>query len=59
RLAGIATYRELIPGFQAILLQCQGDLGCFYEEVRTLGKLPKTERLVHLKTDSQPELAAQ
>jgi len=59
RLAGIATYRELIPGFQAILLQCQGDLGCFYGEVRTLSKLPGTERLVRLKTDSQPELAVQ
>ena len=59
RLAGNATYRELIPGFQAILLQCQGDLGCFYGEVRTLSKLPGDERLVRLKTSSQPELAAQ
>ncbi|MFK5926485.1 MAG: aminopeptidase, partial [Desulfuromusa sp.] len=59
RLAGIATYRELIPGFQAILVQCHGNLECFYGEVRTLSKLPESERLVRLKTDSQPELAAQ
>ncbi|MDX2495789.1 MAG: aminopeptidase [Desulfuromusa sp.] len=59
RLAGIATYRELIPGFQAMLKQCQAELGCFYEEVRTLSKLPGSERLVRLKTGSQLELAAQ
>lgn len=59
RLAGIATYHDLIPGFQAILLQCRGDLGCFYEEVRALSKLPESERLVRLKSGSQLKLAAQ
>jgi len=59
RLAGIATYRELVPGFQAILQQCLGDLGCFYEETRTLSKLPEAERREKLKSVSQPELAAQ
>lgn len=59
RLAGNATYRELIPGFQTILLQCHGNLECFYGEVRILSKLPEAERLVRLKIGSQPELAVQ
>lgn len=49
RLAGIATYRELIPGFQHLLQQCQGDFSCFYTQVKKLGKLSKTERLSQLK----------
>lgn len=49
RLAGIATYRELIPGFQNFLQQCHGDFSCFYTQVEKLGKLPRTERLTQLK----------
>ena len=49
RLAGIATYRELIPGFQIVLRQCQGDLSCFYIQVKKLGKLSRAERLSQLK----------
>jgi predicted aminopeptidase len=49
RLAGIATYRELIPGFQRVLRQCQGDFNCFYTHVKKLGKLSRTERLSQLK----------
>jgi len=59
RLAGIATYRDLIPGFQTMLKQCQGELGCFYEQVRLVGKLPKDERLVRLKGVSPSKLAVQ
>jgi len=59
RLAGSATYRDLIPGFQAILKQCQGELGCFYEEVRLIGTLPKAERRVRLKSVSHPLLTVQ
>ncbi|MEA3363083.1 MAG: aminopeptidase [Thermodesulfobacteriota bacterium] len=59
RLAGIATYRELIPGFQIMLKQCQGDLGCFYDEVRILSKLQKNERLARLKDVSNLKLAMQ
>jgi predicted aminopeptidase len=58
-LAGIATYRELVPGFQALLEQCQGELGCFYMEIRSLSKLPKSERLAQLKTKSQLSLTVQ
>ncbi|MFK5925577.1 MAG: aminopeptidase, partial [Desulfuromusa sp.] len=59
RLASIATYRELIPGFQALLKQCQGKLGCFYGQVRALSKLPRAERLAQLKIMGQATLTAQ
>ena len=59
RLAGIATYRELVPGFQAILAQCRGELGCFYEKVRSLSKLSQAERLAQLKGVPQPPVTAQ
>ena len=59
RLAGIATYRELVPGFQTMLQQCQGNLGCFYERIRVLSKLSKKERREKLKSDSQPQVAVQ
>lgn len=52
RLAGIATYRELVPGFQAILQQCQGDFACFYKQVRSLSKLPEAKRREKLKKGS-------
>ena len=48
RLAGIATYRGLVPGFQKVLQQCRGDFGCFYTQVKKLGKLPRVERLSQL-----------
>ncbi|MDX2481245.1 MAG: aminopeptidase [Desulfuromusa sp.] len=59
RLAGITTYRELVPGFQALLEQCQGEFGCFYAKVRTLSKLPEAERLARLKAKSESSLTAQ
>jgi predicted aminopeptidase len=56
RLAGIATYRELIPDFQKILQQCQGDINCFYTQVEKLGRLSKVERLIQLKGGILPPL---
>ena len=56
RLAGIATYRELIPGFQKILRQCRGDFGCFFTQVRQLAKLSKTARRDRLKNQLSPIL---
>lgn len=49
RLASIATYRDLVPGFQALLDDCDRDLGCFYAQVRDLGNLPRAERFAKLK----------
>jgi len=49
RLASIATYRDLVPGFQEILNECHGDFGCFYEKVRQLSELSRPERFAKLK----------
>lgn len=43
-LVSVASYVELVPAFRALLGQRQGDLKAFYEAVRDLGKLEKTER---------------
>ena len=56
RLAGIATYHELIPNFQAILGQCQGDFGCFYTQVGQMVKLSKSARRVRLENKLPPVL---
>jgi predicted aminopeptidase len=55
RLASVATYQDLVPGFQAILQECHGKLGCFYTEVAKLSKLPKPERLARLQDQSRTE----
>lgn len=56
RLAGIATYRELMPGFERLLRACNDDLPCFYQRVRELSTLPPAERLAHLQVPpEQPE----
>lgn len=47
-LAALATYYELVPGFQALLAQHNGDLRAFYRSVKKLGKLPKAERHARL-----------
>lgn len=44
QLNTVATYFDLVPGFQRLLADCQGDLPRFYEEVRKLGRIAKTER---------------
>ncbi len=49
-LAALATYYELVPGFQALLAQHDGDLRSFYRSVKKLGKLPKAERHARLAT---------
>lgn len=49
RLAALATYNDLVPGFQAILEQNGGDLVRFYEEVTILSTLPEPQRYFRLK----------
>jgi predicted aminopeptidase len=46
----VASYYELVPAFQTLLLQSGNDLENFYAEVKKLGALPKDERLVKLKS---------
>ncbi len=49
-LAALATYYQLVPAFQALLAQHQGNLGSFYRSVEKIGKLPKSERHARLAT---------
>ncbi len=49
RLASIATYRDLVPGFQAMLEQNQGDFSRFYDEVARLSRRPEPQRYFQLK----------
>ena len=57
RLSSAASYYELVPAFQTLLLKSGNDLEKFYVEVRKLGALPKDERLAKLKSLS-PSLRA-
>ena len=43
-LVSIASYTELLPAFRALLAQNKGDLPAFYQAVRDLAKLEKSER---------------
>jgi predicted aminopeptidase len=49
RLATVATYRDRVPAFQALLESKRGDLPAFYAEVGRLAKLPAAERTARLK----------
>jgi predicted aminopeptidase len=44
QIASVAAYAERLPAFNAILAQNQGDLKCFFREVRSLARLPRSER---------------
>lgn len=50
RLSSMATYYDLVPAFQVLLLQAGNDLHRFYGEVKKLGALPEKERLAKLKS---------
>ncbi len=50
RLSSVASYYELVPAFQTLLLQSGNNMGQFYAEVKKLGALPKDERLAKLKS---------
>ncbi len=49
RFAAIATYYDLLPDFQNLLQQANGDLARFYALVRALADLPQPERLARLQ----------
>jgi len=48
-LASVATYTQLVPGFQALLAKNDGNLAKFYQAVEEIAKLNKAERLAQLK----------
>jgi predicted aminopeptidase len=43
-LASVSTYRELVPAFERLLEQSNGELSVFYERCRALARLPDAER---------------
>lgn len=40
----VATYRDTVPAFRALLALCGGDLSRFYEGASRLGQLPPSQR---------------
>ncbi len=49
-LASIAIYTELVPAFQKLLQQAQGDFVRFYDAVKRVAKMPKDARTDYLKS---------
>lgn len=47
-LASVATYHQLVPGFQQVLREQDGHLPRFFRAIKQLAKLPKTERTARL-----------
>jgi len=48
KLVSVAAYSDLVPAFQRMLAEADGDMGTFYREVQRLAKLPRPERLARL-----------
>jgi predicted aminopeptidase len=47
-LASVSTYTQLVPAFQALLVQQQGDMGKLFAAVKEMSGLSKAERGVRL-----------
>ncbi|MDP1950006.1 MAG: aminopeptidase [Nitrosomonas sp.] len=45
RLATVSIYTQLLPAFQALLAQQNGDMGQFFKVVKEISKLPQDERI--------------
>lgn len=59
-LALVATYHDLVPGFEALLRGYPATprgLAQFYEKVREIGQLPKAQRHAVLSGDADKKLA--
>ena len=48
-LATISTYTQLVPAFQVLLAQQNGDMSQFFAAVKEISKLPETERAAVLQ----------
>lgn len=44
QLSSVATYRELVPAFRALLKESDGDLDVFYQRAADIGAKPAEER---------------
>jgi predicted aminopeptidase len=49
RLATLATYYDLVPGFEALLAKHPANPLAFFEKIEALGRLPKKDRHAALK----------
>ena len=49
-LATISTYTQLVPAFQALLAQKNGDMSLYFDAIKELSKLPESERATVLQT---------
>jgi len=49
-LASFATYSELVPGFERLLAEADGELERFYASVKALAELDKAERWRRLRS---------
>ena len=58
RLNSVATYYDLVPGFERLLVDHEGQLEDFFQAVDRLAQLPRNElRKTLLSTDPQPSAA--
>jgi predicted aminopeptidase len=53
RLASLGAYYDLVPAFETLLGQADGDLSVFYDQAAALGKLTKAERRARLQKLSE------
>ncbi len=58
RLATVAIYTQLLPAFQALLEQQNGDMDQFFNVVKEISKLSKDERAFVLQTAVEAEAGA-
>lgn len=54
-LVPIASYNDLVPGFRALLSDCDGDLACFYAASDALAKLPGNEDRANALNRTPPD----
>lgn len=56
-LASIAAYTQLVPAFQRLLAEHNGNLKAFYRAAKGLSRLPKAERLARLQAAGTAQTA--
>ncbi|MCZ7596920.1 MAG: aminopeptidase [Gammaproteobacteria bacterium] len=57
-LAAVGSYNALVPAFKALLRLYDGNLADFYDAVRALGRLPRTQRDLRVAELSTPAVEA-
>ena len=57
KIGSVAAYNQLVPAFERLLDDQEGDLAAFYDEVAALAKLPMDERRARLEERARQTLA--